>query len=134
MCIRDSVSAISVHGVCGVWGTLAIGLFAVNPDAFVEAVAGDAYTPSGLFYGGDFDQLLVQAVFVLIVAAWVVPTSALAFLALKHTNGLRVSRETELAGLDITEHGAPGYSIELDALTPGGSEPITTDDEESVTV
>ncbi len=113
--IDDPVGAISVHGVCGVWGTLAIGFFAVNPDAFVESVAGDEYSPSGLFYGGDLDQLLVQALFVLIVAAWVIPTSGALFLALKYTVGLRVSETEELAGLDVIEHGAPGYSITLPA-------------------
>ena len=103
--IDDPVGAISVHGVCGVWGTLAVGLFARYDDAFLGR--GDA----GLFYGGGLDQLAMQAVFVAIVAAWVIPTTGLLFFALKHTIGLRVSEEEEMAGLDVMEHGTPGYHL-----------------------
>ena len=112
--IDDPVGAISVHGVCGVWGTLAVGLFAVNGDAFVDAAFpledGTEYSASGLFYGGGIDQLLVQASGVLIVAAWVLATTGILFAVLKSTMGLRVSEQEEREGLDVMEHGAPGYA------------------------
>jgi len=104
--IDDPVGAVSVHGVCGVWGTLAIGLFARYDDAFLGRA------DAGLFYGGGIDQLLVQAIGVVIVAAWVLGTSAILFKVLKSTVGLRVSAEEELAGLDVVEHGSPGYGPE----------------------
>ena len=104
--VDDPVGAVSVHGVCGVWGTLAIGLFARHDDAFLGR------DNAGLFYGGGFDQLLVQAIGVLLIAAWVLGTSAILFKVLKSTVGLRVSAEEELAGLDVAEHGSPGYGPE----------------------
>jgi Amt family ammonium transporter len=104
--VDDPVGAVSVHGVCGVWGTLAIGLFARHDDAFLGR------DDAGLFYGGGFDQLLVQAIGVLLIAAWVLGTSAILFKVIKSTVGLRVSEEEELAGLDVSEHGSPGYGQE----------------------
>jgi Amt family ammonium transporter len=89
-----------------VWGTLAIGLFARHDDAFLGR------DNAGLFYGGGFDQLLVQAIGVLLIAAWVLGTSAILFKVIKSTVGLRVSEEEELAGLDVSEHGSPGYGQE----------------------
>ncbi len=115
--IDDPVGAISVHGVCGVWGTLAVGLFAVNGDAFVDAAFpledGTEYTASGLFYGGGVNQLIVQLIGVLIVAAWVLVTTGILFAVLKSTMGLRVSEQEEIEGLDIHEHGAPGYGPDV---------------------
>ena len=104
--VDDPVGAVSVHGVCGVWGTLAIGLFARHDDAFLGR------DNAGLFYGGGFDQLLVQAIGVLLIAAWVLGTSAILFKVIKSTVGLRVSEEEELEGLDVSEHGSPGYGPE----------------------
>ena len=95
--IDDPVGAISVHGVCGAWGTLAVGLFA---------------TEGGLFYGGGAGQLGTQAVAVVAVFVWVTVTSGIVFLAIKSTIGLRVSEEEEVAGLDVLEHGAPGYGFD----------------------
>jgi len=109
--IDDPVGAISVHGICGVWGTLAIGLFARYDDAFLGR------EDAGIFYGGNIDQLLMQAVFVLIVAAWVIPTTGAVFLGIKYTIGLRVSEEEELAGLDVMEHGTPGYHLPAPAAS-----------------
>ena len=104
--IDDPVGAISVHGVCGVWGTLAIGFFAKWDDAFLGR------EDAGLFYGGDVSQLVMQLVGVVIVAAWVLPTTGLLFFMLKKMNMLRVSPEVEIAGLDVSEHGSAGYGIE----------------------
>jgi Amt family ammonium transporter len=102
--IDDPVGAISVHGVCGAWGTLAIGLFATKDDAFLGR------TDAGLFYGGGFDQLVTQAIMVVAVFAWVTITAGALFMAIKYTLGLRVTPEEELEGLDVLEHGSPGYA------------------------
>jgi Amt family ammonium transporter len=108
--IDDPVGAISVHGVCGTWGTLSIGLFAKWDDVFLGR------EDAGLVYGGGFDQLLTQVIFVLAHAVWVCGAAGLLFFAIKKTIGLRVSEDEEIAGLDIEEHGAAGYGPEL--LTP----------------
>ena len=105
--IDDPVGAISVHGVCGAWGVLSVGLFAKYDDAFL--LREDA----GLFYGGGFDQLGMQALMVVIIAVWVAVTSAIVFAVLKATIGLRVSREEEIEGLDVLEHGLQGYAEDI---------------------
>ena len=97
--VDDPVGAISVHGVCGAFGTLAVGLFAVD----------SGLTEPGLFYGGGVTQLVSQLTGVAAIAAFVTVTTGLLFLALKYTLGLRVSEEEELMGLDVLEHGTPGY-------------------------
>ena len=105
--IDDPVGAISVHGVVGAWGVLSIGLFAKYDDAFLGR------SDAGLFYGGGIDQLLIQIVMLLIIAAWVAITAGAAFFILKKTIGLRVSAEEEIEGLDVIEHGLPGYAGDL---------------------
>ncbi|QYG95325.1 ammonium transporter [Iamia sp. SCSIO 61187] len=102
--IDDPVGAISVHGVCGAWGTLAIGLFAAKDDAFLGR------TDAGLFYGGGFDQLITQTVMVVAVFLFVTITAGALFMAIKYTVGLRVTPEEEIEGLDVLEHGSPGYA------------------------
>ena len=104
--IDDPVGAVSVHGICGVWGTLAIGLFAKWDDAFLGR------EDAGLFYGGGVSQLVMQLIGVVIVAAWVLSTTGLLFFVLKKTNMLRVTAEEEIAGLDVSEHGSGGYGLE----------------------
>ena len=104
--IDDPVGAFAVHGACGIWGTLAIGLFARYDDAFLGR------EDAGLFYGGGIEQLIMQAVLVVIVAAWTVATCFVLFSVLKSVMGLRVSAEEEMAGLDVSEHGGPGISLE----------------------
>lgn len=94
--VDDPVGAVAVHGFNGVWGTLAVGLFATGNGQ-------DGIT--GLFYGGGFDQLGIQALGVLAVAAWTTVTMTIVFFAIKFTIGLRASKEEETVGLDITEHG-----------------------------
>jgi Amt family ammonium transporter len=108
--VDDPVGAISVHGVCGTWGTLSIALFATFDDAFLGR------EDAGLLYGGGVDQLWTQLSFVVVHAIWVCGAAGLLFLAIKKTVGLRVSEEEEIAGLDIEEHGAAGYGPEL--MTP----------------
>jgi Amt family ammonium transporter len=96
--IDDPVGAISVHGTCGALGTLCVGLFAsVNTEA------------RGLFYGGGFTQLGLQVVGVVAVFVWTCVTAFILFWIVKKTMGLRVSREDEIKGLDLTEHGAEAY-------------------------
>lgn len=104
--IDDPVGAISVHGTCGIWGTLSIGIFAKYDDAFLGR------PDAGLIYGGGVDQLIMQLVMVLIVIAWVGVTSYILFAALKATLGLRVEEEEEVMGLDVAEHGSAGYGLE----------------------
>jgi Amt family ammonium transporter len=104
--IDDPVGAFSVHGACGVWGTLAVGLFA-SPAYVASSGAG---INAGLFYGGGLGQLGVQALGVVAVAVWTCATMGIVFFAIKQTVGLRVSREEELRGLDIGEHGMESYA------------------------
>jgi Amt family ammonium transporter len=99
--IDDPVGAVSVHGVCGAWGTLALGLFSTG--------TGDASPLPGLFTGGDAKQLGIQAVGVGSVLAWCLVTGAILFYAIKLTVGLRVTEEEELEGLDFGEHGNEAY-------------------------
>lgn len=97
--IDDPVGAISVHGVCGAWGTLAAGLFA-HPTANGK---------TGLLFGGGWDLLGIQALGVVSYFIWAFSASLLVFLAIKYTVGLRVSEEEEVAGLDTAEHGMVAY-------------------------
>jgi Amt family ammonium transporter len=113
--IDDPVGAISVHGVCGAWGVISVGLFAQYPDAFVNGALGDDYTASGLFYGGGINQLLVQLTMIAIIGAWVAITTGILFAVLKATVGLRVSEEEEMTGLDVLEHGVQGYAPDMAA-------------------
>lgn len=94
--IDDPVGAVAVHGFNGLWGTLAVGLFATGKGQ-------NGIT--GLFYGGGFNQLGIQAIGILAVAAWTAVTVSILFFVIKFTIGLRASKEEEMIGLDITEHG-----------------------------
>jgi Amt family ammonium transporter len=99
--IDDPVGAFPVHGLCGIWGTLAVGLFG-------QKALG---SPSdGLFYGGGFGQLGSQALGVVACLTFVAVSMWLVFKVIASTIGLRVSRETELRGLDVDEHGVDSYS------------------------
>ncbi len=100
--IDDPVGATSVHLTNGVWGTLAVGLFA-NP------IYGATGPKPGLFYGGGLAQLIPQAIGVVAVGAWCLVTGFALFYALKAIMGLRVSPDEELRGLDLDEHGLIGY-------------------------
>jgi Amt family ammonium transporter len=107
--IDDPVGAISVHGVCGAFGTLMVGVFAA-PDLVERAGLGGA---EGLWYGGGLTQLGRQAVGVGANFIWVVAAALVLFSVVKSTVGLRVTEEDEIAGLDVAEHGAPGYGEAL---------------------
>ncbi|MEX0797482.1 MAG: ammonium transporter [Acidimicrobiia bacterium] len=118
--IDDPVGAISVHAVAGTFGTLSIALFARYDDAFLGR------ENAGLFYGGGLDQLWTQLIFVVVHFVFVTAAAGALFLALKKTIGLRVSREEELEGLDILEHGAPGYGIDPGYSSSGSAVPLST--------
>lgn len=90
--IDDPVGAVAVHMANGIWGTLAVGLFAVD---------------GGLFYGGGFRQLGIQAIGITAIVAWTTVCMLITFFVINKLHGLRVTREEEIAGLDKLEHGIP---------------------------
>lgn len=102
--IDDPVGAVSVHGVCGAWGTLACGLFNA------EGVLGLEEASTGLLYGGGFAQMISQVIGVAVAFIWAFGVGLLLFLAIKYACGLRVSHEEEIRGLDIGEHGMEAYN------------------------
>ncbi|MCM1113283.1 MAG: ammonium transporter [Muribaculum sp.] len=116
--IDDPVGAVAVHCLNGIWGTIAVGLFATDTaPAFARGVSGGAnqIAAKGLFYGGGFKQLGLQLIGFAAVAAWTTVTITITFLVIKALVGLRASEEEEIIGLDITEHGLPsayaGFSL-----------------------
>ncbi len=100
--IDDPVGAISAHLMCGMWGTLAVGLFA--QDQFAPGTTGD-----GLFFGGGATLFLAQLVGVIAVGAFIFTASLLGWGLLKATIGIRVPPEEEMEGLDVGEHGIMAY-------------------------
>ncbi|MEX2554236.1 MAG: ammonium transporter [Actinomycetota bacterium] len=102
--VDDPVGAVSVHAINGVWGTLAVGIFAAP-----RLVEGLTNVTPGLAYGHGLGQLGTQALGVVAVAGWTIVSAAIVFGLIKATVGLRVSREEEIEGLDIGEHGMWGY-------------------------
>ena len=113
--IDDPVGAVAVHMMNGIWGTIAVGLFATDsaPGYAVANASGTKLV--GLFYGGGFELLGLQLIGFAAVASWTVVTITITFLAIKKILGLRVSREEEITGLDATEHNMPsayaGFSM-----------------------
>lgn len=95
--IDDPVGAVSVHGVCGAWGTFSFGLFAID---------------GGLFYGGGVSQLASQMLGITAAFVWCFPVSIVLFLFLKTNMRLRVTSKVEREGLDIHEHGLTGYPVQ----------------------
>jgi Amt family ammonium transporter len=136
--VDDCVGAISVHGTCGAWGCLSLGLFADG--TYGEGWNNVPGTVKGLFYGGGFSQLIAEFIG---VTTCFVTLSILAYIVYKIAEvlvGNRVSHETEIEGLDIPEMGIPGYSgvvmdkqsetpmLKGDTLVPGSpsSKPMVT--------
>lgn len=127
--VDDPVGATSVHLCCGVFGTICISLFAQEGVTTLSV-------RNGLFYGGGFQLLGTQLLGIVTVGAFVFTTSALLWLALKKTIGIRVTKEEELAGLDIGEHGNSaypdfaltvnniGYAQESEEIEPMGNVPV----------
>ena len=130
--IDDPVGAVAVHCMNGIWGTLAVGLFATETaPAFARGIGdgksfgANQIAGEGLFYGGGFKQLGLQVLGVLATAAFTAVLITLTFLLIKKIFGLRVSREEEIAGLDSTEHGLPsayaGFVFEPEAIPDDGT-------------
>ena len=109
--VDDPVGAISVHGCCGALGTLLIGLFS----------DGSGTVAPGLFYGGGLKMLGIEALGVVSTAAWGAVTGIILFQIIKHTIGLRASKEEEIVGLDVTEHNLASayadFNFSADDLT-----------------
>lgn len=104
--IDDPVGAVAVHMMNGIWGTIAVGLFATSKaPGYAIAMENGAIKAEGLFFGGGFTQLGLQLLGFVTVAAWTVVCMTIVFLAIKATIGLRASKEEEIKGLDICEHG-----------------------------
>ena len=113
--IDDPVGAVAVHCMNGIWGTIAVGLFATNsaPEYSIADAAGNELV--GLFYGGGFKLLGLQLLGFVSVAAWTAVTITVVFMVIRAVIGLRASAEEEIIGLDATEHGLvsaySGFSI-----------------------
>jgi Amt family ammonium transporter len=107
--IDDPVGALSVHLVNGIFGTLALGLFADKGIASKRGTVAESLS-HGLCLGGGFHQLGVQLLGVVSVGAFVFAMALIGWFILKLVTGIRVSREEELMGLDIGEHGMEAYS------------------------
>ena len=125
--IDDPVGAVAVHCMNGIWGTLAVGLFATDTAPGYSIANASGKTLTGVFYGGGFELLGLQLVGFISVAAWTAVTIAVTFLVIKAIVGLRVDREEEILGLDVTEHGLPsayaGFAMQPEDIEEG-SEPI----------
>ena len=121
--LDDPVGVLSAHGIAGVWGTLACGIF-TSPRFAQYAAIGDP--DGGLVYSLSFEQLGHQALGIVVAFGTVLALSYTVFKAIDMTVGLRVSEEEELAGLDISEHGMYGYpeqfipEAEMPVMLPGG--------------
>ena len=125
--IDDPVGAVAVHCLNGIWGTLAVGLFATDSAPGYAIANASGKTLTGLFYGGGFELLGLQLLGFVSVAAWTAVTITIAFLIIKATAGLRVDSADEITGLDVTEHGLPtayaGFAMLPDTATDD-SEPV----------
>ena len=113
--IDDPVGAVAVHMMNGIWGTIAVGLFATNSAPGYSIADSKGNELVGLFYGGGFKLLGLQLTGFVAVAAWTAVTITIVFLIIKATLGLRVTEEEEIIGLDPTEHSLPsayaGFAI-----------------------
>jgi Amt family ammonium transporter len=111
--VDDPVGAVAVHGACGIWGTLSVGLFASGYGLTGPTGADNTAKVEGLFYGGGFDQLKAQLIGSSVVTAAALAVGFALMYAVKATGTLRVSEAGELEGLDIHEHGGPAYRPEF---------------------
>lgn len=139
--IDDPVGAVAVHMMNGLWGTIAVGLFATDSAPGYSIANSSGKKLVGLFYGGGFELLGLQLLGLVSVAAWTAVTITIAFLMIRKTAGLRVSREEELTGLDATEHNMPsayaGFAMIPEYIEEGETPVIVTGDTpvaEAVTV
>ncbi|MGN0632988.1 MAG: ammonium transporter [Oscillospiraceae bacterium] len=123
--IDDPVGAVAVHMMNGIWGTLAVGLFATT-----SVPGNDSF--KGLFYGGGFELLGKQATGVVTVGAWTAVCMTIVFLVIKKTIGLRASEQEEIIGLDVTEHGLVSSYADFAPSMAQAALSYTKDDAKSV--
>ena len=130
--IDDPVGAVAVHCMNGIWGTLAVGLFATDTVQGYSIANASGETLTGVFYGGGFELLGLQFVGFISVAAWTAVTITITFLVVKAIVGLRVDREEEILGLDVTEHGLPsayaGFAMQPEYIEEGCEPIVVTGD------
>ncbi|MDE7212687.1 MAG: adenylate cyclase, partial [Lachnospiraceae bacterium] len=131
--IDDPVGAVAVHCLNGIWGTVAVGLFATPTAPGYSVADKNGVLMKGLFYGGGVKLLGMQLLGFAAVAAWTVVTITITFLAIRKIFGLRVTEHEEIMGLDVTEHGLVGaydfgaMGMGLATATAGvGSAPMET--------
>ncbi len=126
--IDDPVGAVAVHMMNGIWGTLAVGLFATDSAPGYSIANSSGKTLTGLFYGGGFELMGLQLLGFASVAGWTALTMTCVFLLIKKIFGLRVTREEEMTGLDATEHGMPsayaGFSMIPEYVEEGVAAPV----------
>ena len=126
--IDDPVGAVAVHCMNGIWGTIAVGLFATPSAPGYSIADANGVQMAGLFYGGGFKLLGIQLLGFVTVAGWTAVTITIAFFIIKAIVGLRVSREEELTGLDSTEHGLPsayaGFAMQPEYIEEGAVDPV----------
>ncbi|MBO4310321.1 MAG: ammonium transporter [Lachnospiraceae bacterium] len=129
--IDDPVGAVAVHCLNGIWGTIAVGLFATPSAPGYSIADADGNVMAGLFYGGGFKLLGIQLLGFVTVAGWTAVTITIAFFIIKAVIGLRVAREEELSGLDSTEHGLPsayaGFAMLPEYIEENPEEAVTGD-------
>ena len=120
--IDDPVGAVAVHCLNGIWGTIAVGLFATDTAPGYSIANASGKKLVGLFYGGGFELLGLQLVGFASVALWTAVTITITFILIRKTVGLRASEEEEMLGLDVTEHGLSsayaGFAFLPETLAP----------------
>ena len=120
--IDDPVGAVAVHCLNGIWGTIAVGLFATDTAPGYSIADASGKKLVGLFYGGGFELLGLQLLGFALVALWTAVTITITFILIRKTVGLRASEEEETLGLDVTEHGLAsayaGFAFLLETLAP----------------
>jgi Amt family ammonium transporter len=127
--VDDPIGAVAVHGVCGIFGTISLGLFATGQYGLPGPTGADPSTAvEGLFYGGGTEQLFAQIFGSAVVTVSVFVVALLVMYAVNAIGILRISEEVELGGIDIHEHGAPAYHPEFaymghSAIPSGGGAP-----------
>ena len=128
--IDDPVGAVAVHCLNGIWGTIAVGLFATSSAPGYSIADADGVMMEGLFYGGGFKLLGIQLTGFAAVACWTAVTITITFTIIKKVIGLRVTREEEITGLDATEHGLPsayaGFAMSPEYIEEGNA-PVVVD-------
>ncbi len=120
--VDDPVGAVAVHMVNGIWGTLAVGLFATDTTPMYALADGDGNPMLGLFYGGGLKLLGVQLLGMCATAAYTVVTIYITFSIIKKVVGLRASAEEEITGLDQMEHGLPSAYADFEIQNSYGAE------------